>query len=481
MKILLAGSELTPWARMGSVADVLAGLSAALLARGHEVSVVIPCYRGLADDPRLGASATGVRLQVPLGGGAVEVEILQGRTAGGVQVFLVRRDESFDRLGLYGGDGSDFPDNAERFILFSKCVVELARRISPGVDVIHVHDWQAALVPALVKARRLPFQTVLTIHEIGAQGSFSAADFALTNLPPSWFAPTGLEFYGGMNLLKSGILFADAVTTVSRRQAREIQTPKGGAGLDAVVREHAHKLRGILNGADDTAWNPATDKLLPKTYKPTALAGKKASRAALLTAMELAPGATGPVFAMIAQRADQKGLELLFPIIDRMLSTDARIIIAGEGGAGGARELMIAARRHAGRFAYRANVDEKLLHLLHAGADTLLAPLHGEPSGLTAMRALKYGTLPAAGAAGGISEIVQDYDPSTDSGTGFVFYDESPEALWDTIVRVKKTFADASLWKKLVQRAMLADFGWSKAVKGYEEVYAQVAPGAAVA
>lgn len=480
MRILLAGTELTPFARTGGLGDVLEGLPAELLARGHEVSVVIPSYRGLHEDPRLAAGATGVRIEVPLGAEVIGVEILAGRAPNGVQVFLVRHDESFHRLGLYGANGHDFPDNAKRFILFSKCVLELARRISPGVDIIHVHDWPAALVPALVKARRLPLKTVLTIHNIAHQGSFPAADFALTNLPPSWFAPAGLEFYGGLNLLKSGVLFADAVTAVSKGYAREIQTSQGGAGLAAVVREHAHKLSGILNGADYTTWNPATDKLLPKTYKASSPAGKKACRSQLLTQLDLAPGAGGPVFAMIAQKAEQRGLELVFPVIDRMLSMDARLVVLGTGGPADERDLMVASRRHAKRFAYRPTMDERLEHLVQAGADVLLVPSQFEPSGLTTIVALKYGTLPIAG-AGGLSEIVQDYDPSTDSGTGFVFYDSSPEAVWDSILRVQKLFADAPVWKRLIQRAMNADFGWSKPVLRYEALYAGLVPQALAA
>lgn len=474
MRILVAGSELAPFARTGGLGDVLAALPAALAARGHEVSVAIPCYRGLREDSRLSVSESVVRVEVRMGSQMVTAELLQGRTPAGVQVFLVRRDESFDRPGLYGAEGRDFPDNAERFILFSKCIVELVRRISPPLDLVHLHDWQTALVPVLLKARRLPFKTVLTIHNLAYQGSFWGVDFALTNLPNSYFSPRGVEFHGRLNLLKGGILFADALTTVSERYAQEIQTPDGGAGLDAVVREHVYKLRGILNGADYSTWNPETDTLLPKTYKATNLAGKATCRTALLKELGLAPKPSGPVFAMVSRLAEQKGLDLLVPVIDRMLSGNARLVILGEGDRAYERELLIASRRHPERFAYRQSMDEHIAHLIQAGADVFLMPSHFEPCGLTAMYALKYGTLPLARATGGLFQIIQDYDPSTDSGTGFLFYDYSPEALWDSIVRVKRIFGDAALWKRLVQRAMRADFSWSKAVVRYEEVYAQL-------
>jgi starch synthase len=472
MKILHAGSELTPYARTGGLGDVLEALPAALAARGHEVSVVLPCYGGLREDPRLDARDTGVRLQVPVGARSLDAEVWEARTPEGLQIFLVRRDESFDRSGLYGTDGRDYEDNAERFIFFSKCVVEIARRIAPPIDVIHAHDWQAALVPVLVKDRRLPFRTVLTIHNLAYQGSFWGMDFGLTNLPGHYFTASGVEFYGRLNLLKGGILFADAITTVSETYAREIQTPEHGQGLDAVLREHAHKLRGILNGADYSVWDPARDKTIPKPYKASNLAGKKICRTRLLADLGLAPSPKGPVFAMVTRLTQQKGIDLVLPIIDRLLAGDCRLVILGQGENHYERDLMIAARRHPERLAFRHGIDGQLGHQIQAGADVFLVPSHFEPCGLTAMYALRYGTLPVVRATGGLYQIVQDYDPAHGSGTGFVFHEYSPEALWDALARVQRIFADPDEWKPIVQRAMQADFSWPRAVERYEEVYA---------
>ena len=479
MKILHAGSELTPFARTGGLGDVIEALPAALAALGHDASVAIPCYRGLREHPELKPKDTGVRIQIPLGHRTLEAEIWEGKASTGVQVFLVRRDEFFDRSGIYGAEGREYGDNAERYIFFSKCVVEIARRISPPLDLIHVHDWQAALVPVLVKERRLPFRTVLTIHNLAYQGSFWGLDFAFTNLPGQYFGASGVEFYGNLNLLKGGIVFADAVTTVSETYAREIQTPEYGAGLDVVMREHAHKLRGILNGADYSEWNPATDKHLPKSYRPSNLAGKKACRDALLAECGLAPSPKGPVFGMVTRLAEQKGIDLIFPVIDRLLSDDVRLIILGEGDSGYEREMMIASRRHAERFAYRAEVSERLAHMIQGGSDVFLVPSHFEPCGLTALYALKYGTLPLARNVGGLHQIVQDFDPVHNAGTGFIFHDYNAEALWDSILRAKRTFQDAATWKSLMQRAMEADFSWARAVERYEEVYATLIGGAA--
>lgn len=471
MKILFTGSEMAPLARTGGLGDVLEALPAALAAQGHEVSVVLPCYRGLPERKDLNVQSTGVEISVSVGFKRLPAEILECTAPNGVQVFLVKQDEYFDRTGLYGVEGHDYTDNAERFIYFSRAVVELARRAMPPPDILHVHDWQVGLIPALVKERKLPFKTVLTIHNQAYQGSFWGLDFGLTNLPGHYFGASGVEFYGNLNLLKAGIVFADAVTTVSERYAREIQTPEGGAGLDAVMREQAHKLTGILNGVDYEIWNPAKDEFLPKTYSPKNLAGKRKCREELLSQLGLAPNPTGPVLVMVSRLTHQKGVELLFPVIDRLLADDVRLVILGEGHAAFERELMIACRRSPDRFAYRQSMDEKLSHLIYAGGDVFLMPSQYEPCGLSAMYALKYGTLPIGHATGGLYESIQDYDPTNNSGHGFLFYDYNVEAFWDAIMRVRACFNDAERWKELQLRAMACDFSWSTATPRYEEIY----------
>ena len=315
MKILLTGSEMTPLARTGGLGDVLEALPAALAAKGHEVSVVLPCYQGLREDSKLGVKSTGVEITVQVGSKRLPAEILECRAPNGVQAFLIRRDEYFDRKGLYGVDGRAYEDNAERFIYFSKAVLELARRILPPPEILHVNDWQTALVPVLVKERRLPFKTVLTIHDLAHQGNFWGIDFGMTNLPWDYFSAKGVEFFGQLNLLKGGILFADAVTTVSERYAREIQTAEKGSGLDAVMREHAGKLTGMLNGVNDRTWNPAADSLLPEPYTAAKLAGKKGSRDALLSATGLAREPAGPVLVMMAGPEEKGGVDLLLPVL----------------------------------------------------------------------------------------------------------------------------------------------------------------------
>jgi starch synthase len=342
--------------------------------------------------------------------------------------------------------------------------------VAPLPDVIHSHDWQTGLIPAFVREQSLPFKTVMTIHNMAYQGSFWGVDFNLTNLPQSWFGPRGVEFFGKLNFLKSGFVFADAITTVSERYAREIQTPEFGCGMEGVVRENSGRLTGILNGTDYSLWNPATDKSIPKKYTATSLAGKVVCKKALLEKFALEAEPAGPVFAMVTRLAEQKGIDLMLPLIDRLLADDVRLVVLGEGEGSYERELMIAQKKHAGRFAFIRGWDDSLAHLIEAGADITLIPSHFEPCGLTAQYSLKYGTVPIARACGGLHQIIRDYDPAG-SGVGFVFYDYSVEALWDAIGRAKKIFNNRPEWESLIQRAMACEFSWDHAACGYEKVY----------
>jgi starch synthase len=481
MRILMAAPEMNPLARTGGLADVIEALPAELQRRGHEVSVILPYYRTIREHPVLRVEPTGVHMTIEVGAWKIETEILEAEAPNGVQVFLVRRDEYFDRSEIYGTAGRAYEDNAERFIFFSKAAVELARRVVPAPDILHAHDWQTALIPVFVQNRQLPFKTVLTIHNIAYQGSFWGVDFGLTNLPGSYFGAKGVEFYGRLNFLKGGVLYADEVTTVSERYARDIQTPEYGSGLDAVMREHAGKVKGILNGADYVTWNPAGDPRIAKTYTPAAPAGKKTCREVLLAELQLDPNPRGPVFCMVTRLAEQKGFDILLPLLDRLLADDVRLVILAEGDPDYSRKLAGAAKRNPGRFAFRPGWDDRLAHATYAGGDVMLIPSHFEPCGLAAMYALKYGTPPIARATGGLYQILTDYDPSTETGNAFLFYDYASEALWDSIGRAKRHFADAGSWQRLTRRAMECDFSWATAAEEYEKVYEGLVPKAAQA
>jgi len=474
MRILMISAEGPPLKRPGALVEVLDVLPRELRALGHEVSVVLPYYREVRENMAFDTRDTGVTVDVSVGEKNYVAEFLEGRVASGVQIFLVRCDEFFDRAELYGEVGEAYEDNAARFTFFNRAAIELARRLTPSPQVLHAHDWAAALVPVLVRSSGLPFSTVLTIHRLAEQGSFWGLDFGLTNLPQRYFTLHGIEFFGRMNFLKGGILFADRVTTVSEHFKCEMLRPETGCGLDPVFRENAHKLKGILHGADYTRWNPLVDPFLPATYDATDLMGKLICRESLLEELNLEARPAGPVFGMVTRVVSEKGLDIIVPLLDRLLSADERLVILGEGDAAFETALAVAARKYPTKFAYRNHYDERLAHLVEAGSDVTLIPSRIEPSGLSAMYSLKYGALPVARATGGIHEIIEDYDPSLGRGHGFLCYAETPDAFWDSIKRARVVFEDRATWKTLMQRAMAQNFSWETAAAHYEELYREI-------
>src|SRR5213596_3869042 len=359
MRILMISAEGPPLQRAGAVIDVMDGLAAALRSQGHEVCVALPFYREIRENRAFKKKNTGMSVDLRVGDKVYVARYLEGRSAGGVQLFLIRCDEFFDRDGIYGEHGKQYEDNAARFIFFCQATLELSRRLTPQLQVLHAHDWAAALVPVFVRAQGLPFKTVLTIHHVADQGSFWGLDFGLTNLPERFFTLHGIEFSGRLNFLKGGILYTDRITTVSEHYRREILTPSGGCGLDGVLHENAHRLSAILDGADYKLWNPASDRLLPARYDEKKLRGKQVCRDALLKEMKLAPGPRGPVFGMVTRVVQEKGFEILVPLLDRLLWDDVRLIILGEGDPAFETALAVTARKFQSSFANKKNTNKK--------------------------------------------------------------------------------------------------------------------------
>src|SRR5438067_827342 len=460
MRILMSSAEGPPMQRAGALVDVMDALPSALRDRGHEVSVALPFYPEIRENRAFKKKDTGITVDVQVGATTHVARYLEGRSARGVQLFFIRCDEFFDRPKIYGEHGKPYEDNAARFIFFCKAIVELARRLTPQVEILQVHA--------------LPFSTVLTIHHVADQGSFWGLDFQLTNLPERFFTLHGIEFFGRLNFLKGGILYADRTTTVSEHYRREILAPAGGCGLDEVLRGNAHRLSAISDGVDYTRWNPASDRLLPARYDAKRLRGKEVCREALLQQMNLAPEPRGPVFGMVTRVVQEKGFEILVPLLDRLLWDDVRLIILGEGDPAFETALAVTARKFPTKFAYQKDYDEKVAHLIQAGTDISLIPSRFEPAGLGAMYNLKYGALPVARVTGGIQEIIEDYDPSTDSGYGFLCYEYSSDAFWDAMKRARQIFCDRTLWTKLMKRAMTRNFSWDVSAQRYEALYSEL-------
>jgi len=471
MNILFATSELTPFAKTGGLGDVLAALPARLRENGHSVSVVLPGYReALKALPE--AQDTALRITVPLGGDRATAKIFEARTREGMKLLLVCKDEFFDRSGLYGNADSDYTDNARRFLFFSKVAVELASHLRPRPEVLHLNDWQTAFAAAVVRQKGLGLKTVLTIHNLTYQGLFAPWDFDLTNLPSDWFDAEGLEFYGKLNLLKAGIVYADQVTTVSPNYAKEIQGEESGCGLEGLLRSRAADLTGILNGIDEEVWNPGKDSRIEQTYGPGDWEAKEACRGRLLKSFGLKPSKqAGPVFACISRLVPQKGLDLVAKALPDIVSAGGTFVLLGSGQRTLEQKFLELAREHSGSVAVRIGFDEKLAHQIEAGADFFLMPSRFEPCGLNQMYSQRYGTIPIVHRTGGLADSVEDWQPRKKRGGGLVFSPCTKAALAKAVGRAFQLRADPEAWDRIRRQAMARDFSWTAAARAYEDVY----------
>jgi starch synthase len=481
MRVLQVASEATPFAKTGGLADVAGALPEALVHQGMEVTLVLPAYRevfskGLPIEP------TGIEFDVPLGTRRLPARILRcGRPGSRVETLFVANDDLFDRPTLYGG-AEDYPDNAERFIFFSRAVMEWASRQERPFDIIHAHDWQTGLVPAY---RRLlyqdaasirPSRTVMTIHNMAYQGLFWNWDMLLTGLDWKFFNWQQMEFWGQLNLLKTGIVFADQVTTVSPNYAREIQQAPGGCGLEGVLAARSDSLTGIVNGIDTAAWDPRTDRHIPRHYSEHDFAdGKYAARVALAARLGHAAPDPRPLVAFVGRLAEQKGVDLVVELLARMAGGGrAHFVVLGTGNGHIEEALRRAAAAFPGTIDLIIGFDEGLAHLVQAAADIMLVPSRFEPCGLTQLYALRYGTLPVVRATGGLVDTVVDATPDTirdGTASGFVFEAFDPPALEAAVSRALDAHGDSDLWSGLVRRVMQQDWSWDASGRAYRAVY----------
>jgi starch synthase len=484
MKILLAASEMVPFAKTGGLADVVGALSEELAALGHDVTCVLPFYRSVAETVGKDARPTGAKLTVPVGIKQVNADIVELPLGQNRRVYFVRRDEYFDRSQLYRIPERDYEDNAERFIFFSKIVVSLIHSMNLKPDVVHCHDWQTALVPVFFRwvsgrsanglpaAPRVP-KLVFTIHNLAYQGVFWGFDFPMTNLPAEYFTPEGLEYYGHLNCMKGGILFSDAVTTVSRKYAQEILTPECGFGLEAVLQKRQDRLSGILNGVDYSDWNPETDPSIKSRYNATDLSGKQICKQDLLAEFGLDVNFTGPVIGVVSRLTDQKGFDLIETAMPQLLRHDVKLVVLGEGETHYEEMLRQFAARFPQQVGVRIDFDDALAHKIEAGSDFFLMPSRFEPCGLNQMYSLKYGAIPIVRATGGLDDTIENFDPRTGAGNGFKFADYEAGAMLAKIEEAMAVFAQPLLWRQLQRMAMSSDFSWRSAAQKYVELYQQ--------
>jgi starch synthase len=479
MDILFVATELSPFVKVGGLADVAAALTKALRVLGHKVTIVAPRFPAFEAGGLLVARRL-TPMRVTLGEKPVEVTVFDGRLASQVDLVLVDAPGLFDRPGVYGEGPEDYPDNALRFALLSRAAAELARqRALAGTpfDIVQCNDWPAALVPSYLRelAAQTPAlsatKTVLTIHNLAHQGVFPKETLPQIGLGWDAFKIDGIEFYGGINLLKQGIVTADVVTTVSATYAAEIQTPEGGHRLDGVLRSRGAQLVGITNGVDYSVWNPATDPALAARYDAEDLSNKARCRGALQRELGLPLDPHAPLVASVSRIVEQKGSDVLAHTIPRILrATDAQIVVAGEGDASLVKALQHAVDKSHGRAVFAQAAPEAVVHRIFAGADIVLVPSRYEPCGLVQMYAQRYGALPVANATGGLVDTIVDCDAKLETGTGFLFNGVTPE---DLLGATERAIAARVLpaWPRLVRRVMLTDRGWERPARRYEQLF----------
>ena len=476
MNIVHAASEVFPYIKTGGLADVVGALSGFQADNGHVVSVFLPGYRTALERPDAAGAERKLRIKIEMGDTYVAGDVRAFSPRKNLTVYFICREEFFDRRNPYGTGERDYEDNASRFIFFCKGVVETLRLLEIQADIVHGHDWQAALLPLLLRdaERRLEItladKTVFTIHNVAYQGLSPASTFALTNLPEALNSIDGLEYYGQVNLLKGGIVFADRVTTVSPNYAKEIQTPEFGCGMDGVVQTRSEDIVGLVNGVDTAIWNPATDAHLPARYSAADLAGKLACRTALLAGCGFAPDYAGPVFGMVCRLVEQKGISLLLANRELLLREDCRLVVLGAGGKRYEDALRGMREKAPEKVFLNSRLDEAMSHLIEAGCDFFLMPSLFEPCGLNQMYSQVYGTVPVVTRVGGFVDTVLDADENPKAGTGIMCV-PTAKGLAEALRRALKLYANRPRYAAIQGRGMARDFGWRNAAAAYEQLY----------
>jgi starch synthase len=480
MRIVFAASECVPYAKTGGLADIMGALPAAVAKLGHDVTMYLPLYRQAQKQLQRGFTARKIAIEsltIPFETYNRFVTVIDGGKVDGVQYYFFDCPELFDRESLYGTATGEYSDNAERYGLYCRAVIESAKQL--GVpDVFHVHDWQAGMLPVMLRTiyyfdplmKHVP--VVMTIHNAGYQGLFPAATVPHLLLPWDTFTMDKLEFYGQVNFLKGGIVYADSIATVSPKYAEEIQTREFGFGLDDILRKRAKDLRGILDGVDYNQWNPATDPKIAAHYTPEKLDGKAACRKDLLHAFCLDHSKTEtPVLGIVSRAATQKGFDFLAEIADRLAAEDIYLVMLSMGEPYYEKLFRNLAERYPQKIAVKIAYDETLAHKIEAGSDIFLMPSRYEPCGLNQIYSMKYGTVPVVRATGGLENTVVDYVEETGAGTGFRFQGSNAQDFLVAIQRALKLFRDKSAWQKLMRNGMAQNFSWEAPAAEYVRLY----------
>jgi starch synthase len=482
MNILLASSEVHPYSKTGGLADMVGSMGKALARRGHEVGLVTPLYSGMTERfPDL--QPLDGELDLRLGSRRVRGGIRRLQPAERLTVYFIDQPEFYQRPALYQEAGVDYSDNAERFIFLSKAVAQLARQLPGPVEIVHVHDWQVGLVPLLLLREgrsatgHPPPRVCMTIHNLAYQGLFPADRFPLTNLSWKDFNAEGVEFYGQLNCLKGGIGFADVVTTVSPRYAREIMTEELGCGLDGLLRRRGRELVGILNGVDYDEWNTTSNPFLPSVYSREDLGGKAACKRALQEELGLPVDANVPLFGSICRLVEQKGVDIQLGALEEMLGSGLQFVLLGAGAPWFEQAYRDLAARYPLNVAVRIGYAQALSHRIEAACDFFLMPSRFEPCGLNQMYSLRYGTVPIVRATGGLDDTVTDIAEDGERANGIKFIDYSSRALAKAVRKALALYAEPELLRRYRFNGMTADFSWDRTTRHYQELYERLISG----
>ncbi|MBT8349405.1 MAG: glycogen synthase GlgA [Sulfurovum sp.] len=485
LNILLAASEVVPFAKSGGLADVAGALPKALRALGHDVRVVMPRYY-IVDKEKYGLKPLGGSLGVPMGSmGEMWGSVFEGVIPGSdVPVYFIEHEGFFGRKGLYDDDGEGYIDNDSRFIFFSKAVMQLVKKLHFRPDVIHSNDWHTAAIPILLNTTYAfdpDFKhtgSLLSIHNLQHQGKFYKGAMDVLSVGWEHFNPDELEEYDGINMLKGGIVHADAINAVSQKYAQEIRTPEFGWGLDRLIDEKGYKLFGILNGVDYEEWSPAVDNLIPQNFDLDDMSGKTVCKEALQKQFNLPQCADVPLIGLVGRLAEQKGITLLSSAIEELMKLDIQIVLLGTGEKWAEHFFSDVASKYPDKFACYIGYRNDLAHQIEAGSDMFLMPSLFEPCGLNQIYSLRYGTLPIVRATGGLDDTIENYDSVHKRGTGFKFYNATSEALTGTVKwAVDVWYEDKEGFQQLQNNAMQKRFDWKEAAHGYEDLYRHIMEG----
>lgn len=479
MKIVFVAPEMAPFAKTGGLADVAGTLPKEIQALGHEVICFLPKYKKV-DSNQWPLKTVMDRLQIPIGS-----EVETGRVHGysdpsGVKVYFIDQPEFFSRDELYGTPMGDYPDNDHRFVFFQRGVLEALRKLGYKIDVIHCHDWQTGLIATYLKTLYAndPFfaktKSVFTIHNLAYQGNFPPDSLPITGLSWNEFKLERLEFYGKVSFLKGGLVYADALTTVSPRYSKEIQTKEYGCGMEGVLQTRKEDLVGIFNGIDPKEWDPESDPDIPAHFSLKKLEGKAANKAALQKENHFKVDPKIPLFGIVTRLADQKGLDILSVSIEGMMKRGIQLVLLGTGDEKYHHLLQDLAKKHPHQLGAHILFDPRMAKRIYAGSDVFLMPSRYEPCGLGQLISYRFGTVPLVRATGGLADTVHDFNLKTGEGTGFVFKEYEAKKFLETVDRALQVFKDPKLWFKLMKNGMKSDFSWRASAKQYVALYEKV-------